>query len=124
MPWEKGKSGNSRTMWKKGQSGNPTGRSKAEVAAYRDLVAIAQRVMTSAEGKKIWLENVEKKWRENPWAVWRWLISVSPREQVKLTKTERGTLAQYTVDQLQKIATAGELPAAEKDIQAEVEINE
>jgi|GEM_PF-3245315 len=117
MPFEKGNAIGAATRFRPGASGNPSGRPyypATRADAIREVLAVAEQVLTDPKMLEAWRLNLRQKWVEDPWHVLRALLPFMPRETLTLSREIGGTLQQMTVSQLRQIvATMPEGEAAE-----------
>ncbi len=119
MPFEKGNAIGAATRFRPGASGNPAGRPyypTTRADAIREVLAVAEQVLTDPRMLETWRLNLRQKWVEDPWHVLRALLPFMPRETFTLSREIGGTLQQMTVSQLRQIvATLPQGEAAEAE---------
>lgn len=115
MPFEKGNDIGAATRFRGGVSGNPAGRPyypTTRADAIREVLAVAEQVLTDPRMLETWRLNLRQKWIEDPWHVLRALLPFMPRETLTYSREIGGTLQQMTVSQLRQIVAT--LPQGEQ----------
>lgn len=127
MPFEKGNQAGAMTRFRLGMTANPGGRPynpltrRERADAIREILAVAEQVLTDPKMLEVWRLNLRQKWVEDPWHVLRALLPFMPRETLTLSREIGGTLQQMTVSQLRQIVATlpegeqGEVDAIEVD---------